>query len=275
MRIPQCGNFSDPGESGMLFDLQGSRKTAVKAIYLGLAILMAGGLILFGVGSSVNGGLADVFSNSSGSGDLKKQVEESQKAVAANPKSTQDLQNLIADRYALAGSEDNYNPDKQTFSKEGKAQLKELSNNWKTYQKLAGDKVNITTASYAVSAYLGLQDAKGAQKAQAIIAEKQPNAANYLALFQFALYAGDQLAATGAELKARDLATEDQKSEVNQQIKTLKKQMQQQNAQFQKQLQEQFAAQQKNNSGGAPSNPFSGAGGGNTAQGGGGNIQLK
>jgi hypothetical protein len=245
----------------MLFDLQGPRKTAVKAIYLGLAILMAGGLVLFGVGSSVNGGLADVFNSSSGSGDLQKQVEKSQEAVAANPKSAKALENLIADRYALAGDPDNYNQDKQTFSKEGKAQLTALTKDWATLKKV-DTTPNLNTASYAVSAYLGLQDAKGAQKAQAIVAEKQPNAANYLALLQFALYAGDSLAATGAEVKAKELATKDQKDEVNQQIKTLKKQVAQRSQEFQKQLQQQFADQQKNSQGGAPGNPFGGGAGG-------------
>ena len=68
----------------MLFDLQGPRKTFVKAIYLGLAILMAGGLVLFGIGSDVNGGLADVFGGSP-AGDLRKTVEKSEEAVAKDP----------------------------------------------------------------------------------------------------------------------------------------------------------------------------------------------
>lgn len=242
----------------MLFDLQGPRKTAVKAIYLGLAILMAGGLVLFGVGSSVNGGLADVFNSSDSSGDLQKQVEKSQAAVAANPKSTKALEDLISDRYAYAGDPKNYNQDKQTFSKTGKTQLEDLAKNWKAYQKLT-DKPNTTTASYAVSAYLGLEDAKGAQQAQAIVAQKQPTAANYLALLQFALYSGDSLAATGAEIKARELASKSQIDEVNQQIKTLKKQVAQRSGEIQKQIQEQFAAQQKSGSVGSP---FGGAAGG-------------
>lgn len=244
----------------MLFDLQGPRKTAVKAIYLGLAILMAGGLVLFGVGSSVQGGLADVFSSSGGAGELQSQVEKSEEAVAADPKSTKALENLIADRYALAGDPENYNQEKQTFSKEGKAQLTAMTKNWATLQKI-DPTPTVNTASYAVSAYLGLEDAKGAQKAQAIVAEKQPTASNYLALLQFALYSGDSLAATGAEIKAKELATKDQQSEVAQQIKTLKKQVASRSSDIQKQIQEQFAAQQK--SGGAGSaNPFGGAAGG-------------
>jgi hypothetical protein len=245
----------------MLFDLQGPRKTAVKVIYLGLAVLMAGGLILFGVGSSVNGGLADVFNSGGSTGDLQKNVDKSQAAVAADPKSTKALENLIVDRYSLAGDPKNYNTKTQKFSAEGTAQLKQLSKNWKAYQKLT-NKPNLTTVSYVVSAYLGLQDAKGAEQAQAIIAAKQQTAANYLSLLQFALYSGDSLAASGAEIKARQLATKDQLAQVNQQIKTLKKQVAQRSAEVQKQIQQQFADQQKSAGGGAPGNPFAGSGGG-------------
>jgi hypothetical protein len=237
----------------MLFDLQGPRKSAVKVIYLGLAILMGGGLVLFGVGSSVNGGLADVFSGGGGSGDLQKQVNTSAEKVAANPQNVKALEDLIGDRYSLALS----TADQKTgvYTKAGKAQLTLLAKNWTTYQKL-NPKPNLVTAANAVSAYVGLNDAKGAQKAQEIVAAKQANAANYLQLLQFALYSGDSLAATGAELKARELATKDQKSEVDSTIKSLKKQFASQSAAAQKQIQQQFAEQQKSGAAGQ-SSPFS------------------
>jgi hypothetical protein len=238
----------------MLFDLQGPRKTAVKAIYLGLAILMAGGLVLFGIGSSINGGLADVFTNGSSTGDLQKQVEKSQKAYAANPKDPKTLQNLIADRVSWAGSDKNYNQANQTFNAEGKKQLTAVTKDWLAYKQLT-NKPDLNTAGYAVSAYAQLNDAKGAQQAQAVVAERQPSAANYLALLQFALYAGDNLTASGAEIKARELATKDQQAEVKQQIKSLKKQVAQRGAELQKQIQQQFAQQQQSQ-GGAPTSPF-------------------
>ena len=55
----------------MLFDLRGrGRRRFVQGIYLGLAILMGGGLILFGVGAGTNGGLLDAFSKP---GELPRQ----------------------------------------------------------------------------------------------------------------------------------------------------------------------------------------------------------
>src|SRR3954469_16275541 len=53
----------------MLFDLRGRRRRAVQATYLTLAVLMGGGLVLFGIGGSVSGGLLDAFKSGSGNGE--------------------------------------------------------------------------------------------------------------------------------------------------------------------------------------------------------------
>ena len=45
----------------MLFDLQVRRRRVVQATYLGLAILMGGGLVFFGIGGDVQGGLFDAI----------------------------------------------------------------------------------------------------------------------------------------------------------------------------------------------------------------------
>ena len=198
----------------MLFDLQGPRKTAVKVIYLGLAILMAGGLVLFGIGSSVNGGLANVFSGEDSTSAAKDNVKKYAEQVQADPKNEKAMQNLIAARYSLAGDPQNFNPEANEFTADGKAQLKLLKDDWADYLKLTDHKPDLATANYAVSAYLGLEDAKGATAAQQIITEKQPNAANYLALMLYASYAGDTIVASGAEVQAKRLATKDEKKDV-------------------------------------------------------------
>jgi hypothetical protein len=252
----------------MLFDLQGPRKTAVKVIYLGLAILMGGGLILFGIGSDVNGGLADVFGNKGSQAAAQDNVDKYSKQVAADPKNVKALQNLIAARYTLAGDPVNYNQKKNTFTTEGKQQLKQLTGDWKTYLKLTDNKPNIGTANFAVSGYLGLQDAEGATAAQQVITEKQPTAANYLALMLYASYAGKQLIASGAEVKALEVATKDELPDVKQQIKEIKTQLADRNKEVQKQIQQQFAQQAEQKlQGGTPGNPFGGLGSGGAAQG--------
>ena len=76
----------------MLFDLKGKRKRVVQVVYLGLAILFGGSLVLFGTGSSVSGGLIDAITGNGGGGSnsvFQDQVESTQKRVRANPKSEQ------------------------------------------------------------------------------------------------------------------------------------------------------------------------------------------
>ncbi len=243
----------------MLFDLQGPRKTFVKVIYLGLAILLAGGLVLFGIGSDVNGGLADLFGGGS-RGQLQDQVETAEKRVEKQPKNPEALAELIGARYSLSGDKDNFNSETGEFSEEGKEQLELAKKNWETYLKLTDDEPDVTAANYAVQVFLGLQDAKGATQAQELITAQDPNSANYLALMLYALYAGDSLVASGAKQKARELASKDQIDEINQQIKQAEQEIGQRNEQVQKQIQEQFAQQQQNSQGGAPGNPFGGAG---------------
>ena len=55
-------------EHSMLFDLRGrGRRRTVQVIYLSLAILMGGGLVLFGIGGATSGGLFDAIGGSGGS----------------------------------------------------------------------------------------------------------------------------------------------------------------------------------------------------------------
>lgn len=248
----------------MLFDLQGSRKTAVKVIYLGLAILMGGGLILFGIGSDVNGGIADVFTNSSSSvKSARDNVKKYSEQVAKDPQNTKALESLISARYMLASDPKNYNEKKNTFSTEGEQQLKQLKGDWKVYLKLTHNKPSLGAANFATSAFLGLQDAKGATAVQQMVTQKQPTAANYLALMLYASYAGDQIVASGAEVRALEVASKDEIKDVKAQIKDIKDQMKQRNEQISKQIQQQFAQQQQQaQGGGTPSNPFGGALGG-------------
>ncbi|MFY9263907.1 MAG: hypothetical protein WAO61_00540 [Solirubrobacterales bacterium] len=244
----------------MLFDLQGRRKTAVKGVYLALAVLLGGGLVLFGVGSNVQGGLADLFTGQSGgSGEYRKAVEQSAEKVAADPKNVAALEDLIANRYIYAGAE--YDEKTQEFKKAGRQQLGLLIDDWEKYIALK-ERPDAGTANYAVNAYVAIEDAKGAQKAQTLVAAAEPNAGNYIALMQFALSAGDQRVADASALKAKELATPDQMTEVLDNIKELRKLGKERSAEVQRQIQEQFAAQQQQGGGGQAGNPFAGGGAG-------------
>src|ERR687893_2239582 len=91
----------------MLFDLRGRRRRAVQATYLTLAILMGGGLVLFGIGGDVSGGLFDAFSDRSGntSSDdtVEKRIERNEERVAQGGRAREAaLKELVRDYYALA-----------------------------------------------------------------------------------------------------------------------------------------------------------------------------
>ena len=77
----------------MLFDLRGSgRRRVVKIVYITLAFLMGGGLVLFGIGGggALSGGLVDAITESdSGGGDGSDRFRDAEQkattAARANP----------------------------------------------------------------------------------------------------------------------------------------------------------------------------------------------
>src|SRR3954452_16684610 len=95
----------------MLFDLRGrGRRRTVQVIYLGLALLMGGGLVLFGVGGNVNGGLLGAVKggNSSSNDAIEKHVESVQKSVNARPNDPAVWAQLAEAKYQLAGVSDGF-----------------------------------------------------------------------------------------------------------------------------------------------------------------------
>lgn len=129
----------------MLFDLRSrGRRTTVRGVYLTLAILMGGGLILFGVGTGVGGGgLLNAF-NGGGGGGQKATVsaaeKSAEKAVKANPSSPAAWANLVQARWTSAGQGGNYDAATQTFTASGKKELAKAGQAWQRYLQLTGGK---------------------------------------------------------------------------------------------------------------------------------------
>src|SRR3954464_9142580 len=113
----------------MLFCLRGrGRRRAVQAIYLSLAILMGGGLVLFGVGGATSGGLLDAFNSDSGSAHVsdvfKKRVDAAEKAVQVRPTDPRAWAELTRVRFQQAGSGDGFDQANGVFTDKGKADLR-------------------------------------------------------------------------------------------------------------------------------------------------------
>src|ERR671916_3030597 len=93
----------------MLFDLRGAgRRTTVKAVYLTLAVLMGGGLVLFGIGGDVSGGLLNAFESdggTSGNSQLDDRIERQEKRLAASPGNEAVLAELVRLNFQAASAQ--------------------------------------------------------------------------------------------------------------------------------------------------------------------------
>ena len=208
----------------MLFDLRGRRRRAVQVTYLMLALLMGGGLVLFGVGGDVSGGLVDAFKGgggSSGDSALNDQIEKQEKRLQANPRNEVVLQALVRNYYAKATQT---RESGTAFPPEAKDDLRKAGAYWTRYASVA-DKPNPATAGFALQIYdaSALNKPKEAQKAASILAEAGNDTASYLRLVSYAARAGDTRTADLAGQKAVDLAPKAQKKLVEKQVKALKK----------------------------------------------------
>jgi hypothetical protein len=126
----------------MLFDLRSrGRRRTVQAVYLGLALLMGGGLVLFGVGAGNGfGGILNAFSGGGGS-SAQKQIVSQQEKVAlaqtkAEPNNAAAWASLVSARFTNAEQGTNYNSTTGTFTSGGKAELQRMTQDWQQYLKL-------------------------------------------------------------------------------------------------------------------------------------------
>jgi predicted Zn-dependent protease len=125
----------------MLFDLRGrGRRRTIQAIYLGLAILMGGGLILFGVGSGVSGGGLLNGLGGGSSGAQKQVVSQAEKTALAqtrlHPADPAGWAALLQARWTSAGQGSNYDATTRTFTAAGRNELSAATQAWQRYRKL-------------------------------------------------------------------------------------------------------------------------------------------
>jgi hypothetical protein len=208
----------------MLFDLQGKRRRVVQATYLTLAVLMGGGLVLFGIGGDVQGGLFDAFSDRNGGGGgsdvIEERVERNEKRVQKRPRNEDLRKELVRDYYSLAFSQ---TPDDATsFSEDARDELQKASTHWNAYLELT-DKPDPGVARVALQVYdpTALNQPDAALQAARVIAERDRSPAAYIQLVQYAVLAGDKKTQKAAKDKALALARNKQER------KAVKEQLQQ------------------------------------------------
>src|SRR5215208_2185528 len=170
----------------MLFDLRGrGRRRTVKIVYITLAVLMGGGLVLFGIGGggAMSGGLVDAITGSSG-GDTGSQrfADNERKALVLTQQKPSDpvaWAALARARVQSAGVGDNFDPNTAAYTDSGKAKLTQAADAWEKYLALDPKKPDDRVAGLMVRAFdqTGLNrpaDAAAAQEIRTEALERAP-----------------------------------------------------------------------------------------------------
>jgi hypothetical protein len=127
----------------MLFDLRSrGRRRSVQVIYAGLAVLMFGGLVLFGVGAGGGGGgLLNAFTGGGSSGAQNQVVSQAlrnaEKRARDNPSSESAWAQLIQAQYVEASQGNNIDSATGTYTSAGKQLLADATRSWQHYLTLA------------------------------------------------------------------------------------------------------------------------------------------
>jgi hypothetical protein len=216
----------------MLFDLRGSgRRNTVKAVYLTLAILMGGGLVFFGIGGDVSGGLFDAFSERGGNvqdaGDrFRDRVESAQRTARANPQDAEAWAALARARFQYATTGDFFDQNTAQFTEQGKAQLRGASEAWERHLALEPEKPDDTLASLMVQVYSqsGLNEPAKAVAAQEIITEARPKDSTFATLAVLAYQAGQTRKGDLATKEALSLADKADRETLKSQLESAKQQ---------------------------------------------------
>jgi tetratricopeptide (TPR) repeat protein len=218
----------------MLFDLRGrGRRRTVQAIYLSLAVLMGGGLVLFGIGGATSGGLIDAIqggsSTTSASDAFQKRVDSLDKRVQANPRDSRAWAELADVRFQSATAGANYDQVNGVYTTKGKAELRRAAAAWQRHLALSPDKPNTRVANEMVQAYgaSGLRNYPEAVKALEFVidATPKPTYQTYAQLAVLAHGAKQTRKEKLATQKALDLAPKSQRKTVSAQIKAAMQQL--------------------------------------------------
>ena len=217
----------------MLFDLRGrGRRRTVKIVYITLALLMGGGLVLFGIGGggAMQGGLVDAITGSSG-GDtglraLRQGREGRRPGHAAQPAERRRLGRAGPRPRPERGHRRQLRPEPATYTESGKAKLTQAADAWKKYLALEPKKPDDRVAGLMVRAFdqTGLNRPADAAAAQEIITEARPSANTYATLAIYAYQAGQTRKGDLARNEALDRAPKDERNTLKSSLDQAKQQ---------------------------------------------------
>jgi hypothetical protein len=212
----------------MLFDLRGrGRRRTVQVIYVGLALLIGGGLIFFGVGAGLGGGgLLTSLSGSEGSNSASfaNQIKKYQKLVAKQPQDVSAWEGLTNAQLHEAGGETYLSNGKLTSK--GTELFSRVAHSWNSYLALNPPKPNVTLAKEMVRIFgeEGLNEpAAAVQVLQLVVASEPQSASLFGALAEYAYKAKNTRQGDLAAAKAVSLAPPAQRATLKKELAELKK----------------------------------------------------
>jgi hypothetical protein len=221
----------------MLFDLRSAgRRRTVKAVYLGLALLMFVGFVGFSIGSSgLSGGIVDAITggnNGGGNGSdaatkrLQANINAAARRTRTSPSDAAAWATLARARLQISSVGDNYDPAKQTFTASGKQQLRAAGAAWDRYTALNPKKPDEGLARQMIQAYLSLNQPAKATSAQEIVAQVDPSQQTFTNLAILAYQANQTRKGDLAAAKAVSLAPKKQQKDLKKQLASYKSQSQ-------------------------------------------------
>lgn len=214
----------------MLFDLRGrGRRRTVQVIYLGLAVLMFGGLVLFGVGAGNGfGGLLNAFTGNGSSGAARQYVSQQEKNAAKltvqQPSNPQAWAALAQARADDAGQGSNYNVNTGNYTAAGQKVAAAAGQAWQRYLQLEPHPNSDLARVMALRIYAPLLDHNHEAQAWEIVTAANPTVFTYYEYLAAAAYqAGQTRKGDLAAAKAISLAPKVQQLTVRQQLQQAKK----------------------------------------------------
>jgi hypothetical protein len=192
----------------MLFDLRGrGRRTTVRIVYIGLAVLIGVGLIGFGIGGGFgSGGILSAASNTEngGSARFSAKIKQYEKLTRQNPSDASAWEGLTK---ALLNEASNFTQNGITT--QAKALFRRASGAWTSYLALSPAKpsaqlAQLMTLVYAEEALN--EPAREVQALQVVLASRPESAALWAELAQYAYKAHNSRIGDLASEKAVKLA---------------------------------------------------------------------
>jgi predicted Zn-dependent protease len=181
----------------MLFDLRSrGRRRTVQVVYLGLALLMGGGLVLFGVGAGNGfGGILNAFTGNGSSGAQTQVVSQAEKTALRqtklNPNDPAGWSALVQARWTSAGQGNDYNASTGVFTASGKKELAGATQAFQRYLQLTKSP-DPNLAILAARAYAALGDYANEAGAWEIETTANPSAVKGYECLAVSAYAAKQ-----------------------------------------------------------------------------------